>query len=139
MASWSSRSTQSPSLAKHYDIIIYMNGLYFALRSGDEHRQLRHNTCQIQLAECPGERSYLEYTEDISKNHQDSLKGHNQKPKVVKQFANLENPDRCFVKLFKLYKYYCPVKHCDDAFYLTPLRDPKEQCCMVFQYSTRTQ
>ena len=27
--------------------MIYMNGLYFAFHSGDEHRQLRHNPCQI--------------------------------------------------------------------------------------------
>ena len=105
-----------------------MNGLYFALRSGDEHRQLRHNPCQIQLVECPNERPYLEHTEDISKNHQGGLKGRNQKPKVVKRFANLENPERCFVKLFKLYRQRCPVKRCDDAFYLTPLKDPKGQC-----------
>ena len=48
--------------------IIYMNGLYFALRSGDEHRNLRHNPCQIQVVERQGERPYLLYTEDISKN-----------------------------------------------------------------------
>ena len=35
--------------------IIFMNGLYFALRSGDEHRQLRHNHCQIQVVD-KGER-----------------------------------------------------------------------------------
>ena len=28
-----------------------------------------------------------------TKNHQGGLKGRNQKPKVVKQFANLENPE----------------------------------------------
>ena len=43
--------------------MIYMNSLYFALRSGDEHHQLRYNPCQIQLVECPGERPYFEYTE----------------------------------------------------------------------------
>ena len=106
----------------------YMNGLYFALRSGDEHRQLRHNPCQIQLIECPGERPYLKYTEDISKNHQGGLKGRNHKPKVVNQFGNPENPERCFVELFRLYRYHCPVKRRDDAFYLTPLRDPKGHC-----------
>ena len=42
--------------------MIYMSGLYFALRSGDEHRLLRHNPCQIQLVECPDENPYLEYT-----------------------------------------------------------------------------
>ena len=80
--------------------MIYMNGLYFALRSAGEHHQLRHNPCQIVLVECPEERPYLEYTEDISKNHQGGLKGHNHKPKVIKQFGNPDNPDRCFVKLF---------------------------------------
>ena len=51
-----------------------MNGLYFALHSGDEHRQLRYSLCQIQLVECPHQRSYLQNTEDISKNHQGGLK-----------------------------------------------------------------
>lgn len=36
------------------DTMVVMNGLYFALRSGDEHRQLRSNSCQIQVIERPG-------------------------------------------------------------------------------------
>ena len=42
--------------------VIYMVGLYFAVRSGDEHRQLRYSPCQIQLIKKPGERPYLLYT-----------------------------------------------------------------------------
>ena len=42
-----------------------MNGVYFALRSGSEHRQLRSEPCQIQVIEVEGQRSYLKYTEDI--------------------------------------------------------------------------
>ena len=45
--------------------MIFMNGLYFALRSGDKHRQLRHEPCQIKVVEKEGRRPYLEYTEDI--------------------------------------------------------------------------
>ena len=75
--------------------------------------------------ECPDQRPNLEYTEDISKNHQYGLKGRNQKPN---HFSNLENPERCFVKLFKLYRHLCPVKRRDDAFYLTPFKDRKGQC-----------
>ena len=50
------------------DTILFMNGVYFALRSGSEHRQLRSEPCQIQVIEVEGQRSYLKYTEDISKN-----------------------------------------------------------------------
>ena len=49
--------------------IIFMVGLYFALHSSDEHQQLRHSPCQIQLIEKPGGRPYLLYTEDRSKNN----------------------------------------------------------------------
>ena len=45
--------------------IVYMNGLYFALRGGTEHRNLRHKPSQIQLVEKFGERPYLMYTEDV--------------------------------------------------------------------------
>ena len=50
------------------DTMVFYNGFYFALRSGKEHRQLRSMPCQIQLVEHLGERAFLRYTEDISKN-----------------------------------------------------------------------
>ena len=50
------------------DTMVFFNGLYFALQSGKEHRQLRTKPCQIEVVEHPGERAYLKYTEDISKN-----------------------------------------------------------------------
>ena len=56
------------------DTVIFYNGLYFALRSGKEHRQLRSSRCQIEVIECQGERPYLCYTEDIFKNHPGGLK-----------------------------------------------------------------
>ena len=57
------------------DTIVFYNGLFFALRSGQEHRQLRRSPCQIQVVKHPGEWPYLKYTEDISKNHPGGLKG----------------------------------------------------------------
>lgn len=105
-----------------------MNGLYFALRSGDEHRNLRFNPCQIQIIEKPGERSHLTYTEDISKNHPGGLKARKQKPKVVVQYANEENPSRCFVRLFKLYNKLCPLDRPHHALYLKPLKIPTKDC-----------
>ena len=116
-------SPQSP-----LDTMVYMNGLYFALRGGKEHRTLRHQPAQIQLVEKPGERAYLVYREDMSKNHPGGLKGRKVKPKVAVHHANLENPDRCFVRLYKLYNSLCPPDRPKDAYYLQPLHKPKQEC-----------
>ena len=53
--------------------MLFMNGMYFALRSDAEHRQLRCDPCQIELVERPGERAYLRYT-DVSKNKTGGLR-----------------------------------------------------------------
>ena len=74
-----------------------MNGLYFALQSGDEHRQWRFDPCQIELVDRAGQQPYLKYTEDISKNRPGGVKGRKMKSKIVTHHANEENPDRCFV------------------------------------------
>ena len=81
--------------------MVFCNGLYFALRSGKEHRLLRMHDSQIEVVERPGERAYLKYTEDVSKNRPGGLKGKNVKPKIVYHHANQTNPNRCFVRLFK--------------------------------------
>ena len=49
------------------------------------------------------------------------------KTKIVIHHADVENPSRCFVRLFKLYDHY-PSDRPNNAFYLTPLSKPKEQC-----------
>ena len=99
------------------DTMLFMNGVYFALRSGQEHRQLRADPCQISLHERPVECSFLEYREDISKNRTGGLKGRNLKPKVVQRHSNSCNPDKCFVHLFKLYQSLCPPDRPKNAFY----------------------
>ena len=110
------------------DTIVFYNGLYFALRSGKEHRQLRHSHCQIELVEHHDKRSYLKYTEDVSKNHPGGLKGRKVTPKVVVHHANTNNPDRCFVRLFKRYRELCPEDVPSNAFYLQPSRSPTPTC-----------
>ena len=107
------------------DTMIFCNGLYFALRSGREHRQLRLRPCQIQLIENKGERPYLQYTEDVSKNRPGGIKGRNIKPKIVLHHANTDNPERCFVRLFKKYIKLCPDSPDEiNSFYLQPATNP---------------
>ncbi len=111
------------------DTMVYSNGLYFALRSGSEHRQLRlHSPSQIELIEQSGKRPYLRYTEDISKNRPGGIKGRNIKPKVVNHHANTSNKDRCFVRLYKKYIQLCPDNTNSNAFYLQPAIKPTPNC-----------
>ena len=83
--------------------MVYMNGLYFSLRGEIEHRNLWHEPFQVQLFEIP---AYLKYSENVSKNHPGGLKGRKLQHKIV---ANLSNPDRCFVRLYKVYNSHCPL------------------------------
>ena len=80
--------------------MLLMHGVYFALRSGQEHRNLRFDPAQVEFIESPGQRAYLRYTEDISKNNPGGLKGRKYQPNVVIQHENLDNPDQCFIRLF---------------------------------------
>ena len=125
---WSSGLLGSSTPQALLDTMVYMNGLYFTLRSGAEHRQLRYDPCQIEFLEREGERANLKYTEDISKNKPEGLKGRKAKPKVVLHHANQENLSRCFVRLFKLYNSVCPRDRPRNVFYLQPLKKPTDEC-----------
>ena len=110
------------------DTMVFYNGLYFALRSGKEHRQLRRTPCQIQLVEPPNQRAYLKYVEDLSKNHPGGLKGRKITPKIVLHHSNTERPERCFVRLFKRFTELCPKDAPPHAFYLRPAQSPTSTC-----------
>ena len=95
------------------------------------HFEVERNTvsCAITPAKSccssPWSKGLLCYVED---NNQRGLKSRKVKPKVVYHHANIDNPTRCFVRLYKLYKSLCPDDQPDDAFYLTPLKKPTSGC-----------
>ena len=74
------------------DTMIFYNGICFALQSGDEHRQLRFNSNQIEYVEKSEERPYLKYVEDVSKNRPGGIKRRKIKPTIV--YHMLIQPDQ---------------------------------------------
>ena len=80
------------------DTMLFYNSLYFASRSGGEHRQLWRNPCQIELIERSDELPYLHYTEDISeKNCPGGLKDSRVSSEVIVHHANKHYPTHYFV------------------------------------------
>ena len=105
------------------DTMVFYCGLYFALRSGTEHRSLQFQ--QIELVEPKDGKAYLKYVENFSKNNAGGLAHRKLQPKQVEHHANLSNPQRCFVRLYSEYVRRCPEDRKNDSFYLTPLKKPK--------------
>ena len=120
---WEKGLLRSHSPQSLIDTMVFMAGLYFALRSGEEHRQLRFSS--VKLVEKPGSTSYLIYTESTSKNNPGGLKHRKVTTKQVTHHANTERPDRCFVEMYKQYCLHWPTDVKDDAFYLAPLSSVK--------------
>ena len=107
--------------------MVFMCGLYFALRSGKEHRQLRFDPCQIEVIEQPGERPFVVYIEDTSKNEPGGLKEGKSSKKLFSITRKKRN-QRCFVRVFKLYNSLCPFERPKGTFYLQPLKKQQPDC-----------
>ena len=100
--------------------VVYLLGLHFALRAGNEHRNLRHSpTSQLQLRRDSCGRRFLAYTEDVSKTQQGGLNHRKIAPKEVHAYENTSDRSRCLVTLYEL---YCSLR--PEAFYLRPLQKP---------------
>ena len=106
------------------DTMVYLIGMNFALRSGDEHRLL--NRSQLSLHSRADGREYLEYTENVSKSNQRGLAHYNVEQKTVKAFANTEKPKRCLIAFYKKYLELSPELPDNAAFYLQPLKRLKD-------------
>lgn len=107
--------------------LLYLIGMHFALRAGQEHRNLRVG-CNSQFKLKQDDTSsqwYLEYTEDVSKTQQGGLDHKNVKRKVVRAYQNIDNPDRCVVHYWKKSLAVRPKDpNCPEDFYLRPLVQP---------------
>ena len=104
------------------DTIVYMCGLYFALRGGTELCGLKVQ--QITVHKLPNSDEYLKYHETGSKNNPGGLHHRKFESKVVPHYSNKENPSRCFVQLFKKYLSKCPPNPPDGALFLQSLVRP---------------
>ena len=110
------------------DTLIFYIGLSFALQSGLEHRRLRFYPSQIQVVEPESVRSYIMCTEDVSKTNKGGIAHRRREPKQVIQYANEVHPERCLIRLYKLYVSKCPLDRPNEAFYLKPLARPTNAC-----------
>ena len=118
---WETKTLGIESPEKLLDTLFYLIGLNFALRGGEEHRQLRGGpNSQLRLLDV----DTLQYTQDVSKSNQGGLKHKEIAPKQVLAYSIKDKPERCVVAVFKLYMSHCPVPH-PGPFYLRPLVNPK--------------
>lgn len=116
--------------------LLYLLGVQFALRAGQEHRDLRVGPkSQFALYTDPVlGKEYLEYTEDQSKNNQGGIKQRKVTREVVHAYVNEENPNLCLVRLYKKYMSLRPkTDKCPEFFYLRPLNKPTNECWFSHQ------
>ena len=107
------------------DTLLYLFGVHFAMRAGVEHRSLRvGEKSQITLHMENGLR-FLLYKEDVSKSNQGGLDHRKIKPKIVRAYENVTNPDHCIVNLYLKYLSVRPEGLTTDDFYLRPLARPR--------------
>ena len=92
---------------------------------------VRYHPIQIKVVENLGEYPHLVYTEDQSKKLIDlkESRAESRNPKLyILHHENLEQPNCCFVRLFKLYSDLCPKDCAADSLYLQPLPKPRADC-----------
>ena len=105
------------------DTMLYLCGVHFALRSGEEHRSLRLSQFELIQPKHGSTTGSFIYTENYSKNNQGGLLHRKVQPKCVTCYANDSDPNRCLVRLFQTYLRHRPADN--QNFYLTPLQKPK--------------
>ena len=72
------------------DTLVYVFGIQFALRTGQEHRNLRSKNSQLSLQVDEVGSEYLQYVEDNSKTNNGGLAHLRIKRKVVRAYQEFE-------------------------------------------------
>ena len=109
--------SENAELLCHTLVLIF--GIQFALRAGQELRNLRFKNSQLSLQrENRVMNSYSILMEDISKTNNGGLSHLRIKRKVVQACKNLTNVERCPVELYKKYLSHVPKEISDNAFYI---------------------
>ena len=102
--------------------VFFYNGLYFVLRGGDEHRNLKISQLTFREVDNPSNPDekigVVEYREFSSKNRPGGRHKLNLQNKVITHYARPDLGERCFVYLLKFYLSKLPkVAHEKDVFY----------------------
>ncbi|XP_070568245.1 zinc finger MYM-type protein 2-like [Ptychodera flava] len=109
------------------DAQVVLFGINFALRGGQEHRNLRPGQICKKYCEIVG-KYYLEYTEDVSKTNSGGLASRKVKRKVTTAFENTDCKERCIVRLYDTYNKLCPSDRPQDVNYLQPAKKITADC-----------
>jgi hypothetical protein len=122
---WSSGTLGSKSPVQLLNTVVYLIGLHFCLRGGEELRRMRHDNHSqiIESVDAQGT-ACLIYNEDISKTKQGGLKTIGQAPKKTYAYHNNDNHEQCLPCLFQLYISKRPPHCTTDALFLTPIQCP---------------
>ena len=119
--------TSSPIVLLH--TIVWIVGVHFGLRGGDEHRRLSFANLQIKTGEYTAR--YLEYTESMSKTYRGGIKHRRIEPHKCRAYEN--NTDGCPIKIYQKYINLLPEERDESSFYFQPLSNPKSHVWFSFQ------
>ena len=90
---------------------VWVFGMQFAMRAGQDHRYLTFKSSQLSLEQIDSRCQFLQYMEIIGKTKNRGLCHQRDKSKVVGASKNLINPEHCPVELYKKQMSHVPTKN----------------------------
>ena len=98
--------------------VFYTVGLYFSLRGGQEHRDLKCSQFSRVPASGYSAQTFYQYVENGSKNYQGRFCETGQSNKIVRAYAQPNSESRCPVRILDL--YLSKLAPGSTAFYMQP-------------------